>query len=108
MIIGFLYLKLRINLKSIYKIILELALMQYQSLWLAVILQATSDILRPKKTSCTEIESNQAYKWVFGNDKSFCEVCGYAGLDHERVRKEIKKSIKQGIKNINVYEFRNY
>ena len=66
----------------------------YKSLYIAVVLQALLDLSKPKfdkEKSNIQVQRDQASSWVFKNAgvtcKDFEEVCLYAGLKPNVVRK---------------------
>ena len=87
----------------------------HKSLYIAVILQALLDISKPKfekEKSNIQIERDQAHSWIFASVgvtcKDFNEVCLYAGLKPESVRRvayslvnsEDTKNVRNAIKSL--------
>ncbi|MGB4192309.1 MAG: hypothetical protein WBJ81_07220 [Rickettsiales bacterium] len=64
-------------------------------LWKAVIYQALEDLRLPPSNKRYRTSRKQAKKWFIDEDKDFCKVCDYAGLDPKYVLKEAQKLIKQ-------------
>ena len=87
----------------------------HKSLYVAVILQALLDISKPKlekEKSNIQVQRDQAHSWIFTSVgvtfKDFQEVCLYAGLKPESVRKvayslinsEDTKNVRNTIKSL--------
>jgi len=63
------------------------------ALWIAVITQAMMDALSRSGNPEMRYHKDEAIRWLTGNSKDFIEVCFYAGLDPDYVRRKAKKSL---------------
>ncbi len=63
------------------------------SMWVAVITQAMMDALSKCKKAESKYQKHEAIRWLSDNSKDFIDVCLYAGLNPDYVRRKAKKTI---------------
>lgn len=64
-----------------------------QSMWIGVIMQAMMDALNLARDSESLYNKTEAIHWLTGNSRDFVDVCLYAGLDPDYVRRKAKKAM---------------
>lgn len=63
------------------------------ALWIAVITQAMMDALSRANNTEAKYQKTEALRWLTENSKDFTQVCSYAGLDPDWVRRKVKKAL---------------